>query len=74
MARLAGISSQITPCKHCGHQGDVKAPNFKVERRMNYREQGEPGSEFYSRSPLTMVECIVCLKCGEVHEATVLMG
>ena len=70
MARITGIQSIITPCQHCGFQGQDGQPNFKIERRISYRQQGKPGSEFYSRSLMREQEVLVCLspECGKVHE------
>lgn len=69
MARLTGIQSITTGCQHCGNQGDG-GPNFRVERRVSYREQGKAGTDFYSRSLMTEQEVLVCLnpECGKVHD------
>ena len=70
MARLHGIRSVITPCKHCGYQGDGANANFRIEKRIAYREQGEKGSEYWSAVPCLQQEVLVCLspECGKVHE------
>lgn len=62
MAR--GLEVQVEKCQHCEY---AEEPTFKEERRIAYRQVGEPKDYAYSRSISCAQEVLVCLNCGEVH-------
>ena len=65
MAR--GLIVSVEPCVNpeCGYDEE---PNFIEQRRVSFRQVGEPGDYSYSRSISVVQEVLVCLACGEVHK------